>query len=863
MRSGEPRWPVVLFALLFPLAGAPSLTFAQEAPAETEAAQPAAEEPEPPRFDSEIVVTGSRSQPRSVTESMVPIDVVSAHDFSDLGEPDLSYQLRTLVPSYNVNSQPVNDAAIVVRPANLRNLAPDHTLVLVNGKRRHRASVIQWTGNGVADGSQGPDVSPIPSIALRQVEVLRDGASAQYGSDAIAGVLNFLLKDDSQGGSIEVRGGGYQEGDGETFSVAGNVGLPMGENGFANLSLDYGESDPTSRSVQRDDAALLISNGNTHVRDPAQIWGSPDVDYDAKLFGNFGKLLPSGQQLYAHGNYAKKTVTGGFNYRNPNSRSGVFSIDGGQTLLVGDMLDARDGVLDGSAHCPVVTVGSNGVPDPEALARVLADPNCFSFQEMFPGGFTPQFGGDVIDRSLVAGLRGTAGSLAWDGSVSYGYNAVDFFIFETINASLGPATPTSFDIGSYAQRDLSANLDLTYPLGDHTNLAGGLEWREEEFTIGAGQVESYQVGPLAAQGFSAASNGFNGFGGTTVGAWSRGNYAVYGDLERSASDERWTLGLAVRLEDFEDFGTTTNGKLAGLYKLTDAWRVRGSVSTGFRAPTPGQSNAHNVTTQFDVQAGELQEHGTIPPTSRVAQLRGGEPLVPEESINYALGAIFDDGPLSVTVDFYQINVDDRLTLSQNFTLTPAEIDQLLAEGITGAGDLNDFRFFVNDFDTRTRGVDVVATYTPKALRADTSFSLVLNHTETGVTRYNPETLDAVRIRQLESALPETRCNLAIHQRLPGGASGLARVSYFGAWFDAEDGQTYQGKPIVDLEGSYPVRGNLTLALGGQNVFNTYPQENPTAAAGLGNRYSQFTPFGFNGAYWYLRLQYRWDALWGR
>ncbi|HJX27643.1 MAG TPA: TonB-dependent receptor [Thermoanaerobaculia bacterium] len=449
--------------------------------------------------------------------------------------------------------------------------------------------------------------------------------------------------------------------------------------------------------------------------------------------------------------------------------------------------------------------------------------------------------------------------LSWDGSLSYGFNEIDFFIFETINASLGPATPTSFDIGSYGQRDLSANLDLAYPLGDHTNLAGGLEWREEEFAIGAGQLESYEVGPLAAQGFSSASNGFNGFGGITVGTWNRGNYAVYADLERRARDERWTLGLAVRLEDFDDFGTTTNGKLTGFYKLTDAWRVRGGVSTGFRAPTPGQANSHNVTTQFDVQSGELQEHGTIPPTSRVAQLRGGEPLVPEESLNYALGTIFDKGPLSLTVDFFQIDVEDRLTLSQNFTLTPAEIEQLLTEGIASARNLNNFRFFINDFDTRTRGVDVVATYTPRALRGNTSFSLVFNHTETEVTRFNPETLDDVRIRQLEAALPETRWNLTAHQRLPGGVSALARLSYYGSWYDAEDVRTYGGEPIFDLEGSYPVRDDLTLALGGQNVLNTYPEENPNAAAGLGNRYSQFTPFGFNGAYWYLRLQYRWGA----
>jgi iron complex outermembrane receptor protein len=442
----ENRWfkNLLFFSMIAVLfCGLPLQAIAQEEEASEEEQATEEEKESAETFSEEIVVTGTRAQPRSAVESMVPIDVISSDDFTKQGDTDLSNQLRTLVPSYNVNTQPISDAATVVRPANLRNLAPDHTLVLINGKRRHRAAVIYWLGNGVADGAQGPDISTIPSIALRQVEVLRDGASAQYGSDAIAGVLNFLLKDSSEGGSFELRTGGFTAGDGNTTSFAGNIGLPLGETGFANFSIEIGQSDATDRSVQRDDAAALIAAGNTAVANPAQVWGSPETEDDIKFWGNFGYLTNSGKQLYAHTNYASKTVTGGFYFRNPNTRSAVFSGDGGQTLLIGDLLDAQDGILDGSANCPVVNIVNN-VPDPAALAAVIANPNCFSFQELFPGGFTPQFGGDVEDYSVVAGIRGqTGGGLVWDASVSTGSNEVDFFITNTVNASLGPDTPRS------------------------------------------------------------------------------------------------------------------------------------------------------------------------------------------------------------------------------------------------------------------------------------------------------------------------------------------------------------------------------------------------------------------------------------
>jgi iron complex outermembrane receptor protein len=802
------------------------------------------------KLEEEVFVTGTRTEPRSVTESTAPIDVLSSREFEGLTGADLSDQIRTLVPSYNVNTQPISDASTIVRPASLRNLAPDHTLVLINGERRHRAAVIYWLGNGVADGAQGPDISAIPSIALRQVEVLRDGASAQYGSDAISGVMNFMLRDARKGGTVELRGGTTQDGGGNAFAIAGNTGLPLGQHGFLNVTGEFAGSDPTDRSVQRDDAALLTSVGNTAVKNPAQIWGSPKIEDDIKVWANTGYLFSGGQQLYGLGNYVSKKVTGGFYYRNPNTRGGVFSPDGGETLLIGDVLDARDGVRDGSARCPVVRI-TGGRPDAAALARVFADPNCFSYQEMFPGGFTPQFGGDVRDYSAVAGIRGlTKNRLSWDLSAGLGSNEVHFFIFNTVNASLGPDTPTSFDPGLYKQDEVNVNLRVGYPLNSTVHLAGGLEWRDEKFTIGAGQRESWVNGPFADQGFSAASNGFPGFAPISEGNWSRSNFAGYVDAEASRSSN-WTVGAAARFEHFADFGSTLNGKLAGRYAFNPNFALRGSVSTGFRAPTPGQSNAYNVSTQFDLVRFDLVNNGTIPSISPVAALRGGKPLIPEKSINYSFGAVLRAGKMQVTTDLFRIDLRDRLAITQNFELTPAEVQGLLREGITSAASITNFRFFTNDFETTTQGIDVVATYTA----GKTDVHLLFNHTDTEVTDFNPDTLAESRIQQLEQALPKTRAALAVTHTI-NKLRMLGRVSTYSGWYDFDDSFSYPGGHVlVDLEGSYKLGRGITLIAGAQNVLNHYPDENPNARAGVGNLYSQYTPFGFNGAFWYGRVKF--------
>ena len=838
-----------------------------------------------------VVVIGTRAKPRSVLDSAVPIDIVSREDFAKQGGADLPDLLRTLVPSYNINTQPISDASTVVRPANLRGLAPDHTLVLVNSKRRHRASVIHWLGNGLSDGSQGPDLSPIPAIALQQVEVLRDGASAQYGSDAIAGVMNFQLKDNYQGGSFEFKPGIYQYGDGRQFAVAGNIGLGNPD-AWSSLSFEYGGADPTIRSVQRTDALNMINAGNFSVKDPAQIWGQPIVENDFKFFTNYGATLTDTINFYGHANYARKRVEGGFYFRNPNTRSGVFSTTGGETLLVGNLqgltvetadwetrkadweaqnaaaVEAGEAFPELSPHDADDIPITNHVPDPERLQAVKNDPNLFTFQEMFPGGFTPRFGAFAWDSSVVIGVEGTAleealgNPLTWDASGSFGRHHADFFIFNTVNASLGPDTPTYFDPGDYIQTDYNLNFDVTYPLHDKVFLASGLEYRNEGFEIIEGERESHQIGPLAVQGFTAASNGFSGFSPVATGTWHRYNVAAYLETEIRPI-EPLLIALAVRGENFEDFGATLNYKAAANYKITETMRLRGSYSTGFRAPTPGQQNTFNITTEYDFEKGDLVNNGTIPSTNAAVGVVTGKEdnsLDPETSNNFTGGFTVDILGINFTLDFFGIFLKNRLSVSQDFALTASQKEQLIAEGVTSAANLEKFRFFINDFNTSTQGVDFVIT----APIPNGKLIAVYNSTSTKVTDHNPDTLNEDRIRELQENLPKHRANLTVGQSITDAWGVLGRASYFGGWFDSEDylqnpnvpgtGE-YTGRVIFDLETTYTVESGLALTLGGKNILNTFPDENPNAAASVGNKYGQFSPFGFDGAFWYTKVGY--------
>ncbi|QTH64082.1 TonB-dependent receptor [Psychrosphaera ytuae] len=813
-----------------------------------------------------IAVVGSRAAPRSIGDSPVPVDVISSEEFNKQGSTDMVSMLQTSVPSFNVNEQPINDASTLVRPANLRGMAADHTLVLVNGKRRHRSAVITFLGGGLSDGAQGPDLSVIPSIAIKQVEVLRDGAAAQYGSDAIAGVINFVLKDDQEGGQFEVKYGSHYEGDGDTIQYAGNVGLPLTSEGYANFSFEFKEADPTSRSVQRDDAAALIAAGNNFVADPAQVWGNPEIKDDIKLFGNFGLQLNKDAEAYMFINYAEREVEGGFYFRNPHNRGGVndggTDDDGNQLLLVGDLTG------DMSGNCPTdIQVGSNVLQNSRYINEVANNPDCFAFNEMFPGGFTPKFGGKIVDSAIALGTKGETDlfvdELNYDISFYAGSNEVDFMIRNTINPSLGPDTPTEFKPGKYIQSEQSLNLDLSKyydNFNDGTlNVAGGVEFRHESYESIAGDYKSWEIGPLASQGFGIGSNGFPGLSAKSAGKADRRSFAIYTDLEYMVNDDLM-LSAALRFEDFSDFGNTTKGKLAGRYQLNDTMALRGAFSTGFKAPTIGQSNVRNVTTAFGTD-GKLIDRATLPPTNPVAVLKGGQPLQPEESESISFGFVgeFDNG-LFVTVDYFNIEVTDRIATVSGIKLTQDDIDTLLAQGVQDASSFTEVSYFTNDFDTDTKGVDVVANYSQDFMGGENKYSLAYNWTETEVTQHS-ENISAERVRMIEENLPKHRWSFTTNHQNDGWRL-MARVNYFA---DIYEDHLDSGLPIedisaeftVDLEAGYDINENFELIVGAKNAFDETPDENTQWDNEIaGAKYPVTSPIGINGGFYYLKGVYK-------
>lgn len=836
-----------------------------------------------------IAVVGSRAAPRSVADSPVPIDIIGADELTKSGSTDMLEILKGTVPSLNVHANPISDGATLVRPANLRGLSADSTLVLLNGKRRHRSSVIAFLGGGINDGAQGPDISVIPSIALKQVEVLRDGAAAQYGSDAIAGVMNFVLKDNNDGGSLSVRSGEFYEGDGASTQVSGNVGMPFTDNGFANLSFQYKNSDATSRSVQRADATTFAQAG-LDVADPAQIWGSPEVNDDITIFGNVGVDLGNDKDFYMFGNYSERDVRGGFYYRNPTTRPGVYggnvrNLDGMAAYRPGDdNPDAQArwdgapatilvGSLDGLSqqlNCPVVELDApGGLPNADALGQ-LAAANCFAHNQGIPQGFTPNFGGNITDTSLTIGTKGEfnggfADGWLFDVSGAVGRSESQFLIFDTLNSSLGPDTPRDFAPGKYIQLEKTFNYDMAklvdIGLDELANIAGGLEWREESFEVIAGDPASFEAGPLFDQGFSIGSNGFPGFKPEDQGVSTRRSYALYGDAEVPFT-EAFLMGLAVRYEDYDTFGSTANFKITGQLHATDDLSFRGSVSTGFRAPTVGQANVSNV--QTNLSSGVLVDSALLPPTNPISVELGGTELTPEESVSYTFGGVYRAGDVFITVDYYNIEVDDRISQSAKIDLTDENKATLKAAGVPNVDGLAQVSFFTNDFDTTTQGIDVVANYSTDLMGGSAKFSLAYNWNETEVTRSSPIT-GAFKVKRLEEDLPNHRGTATWAQSMDD-FSFFTRVNYFGEYqgvhvdFDAT-AITASAAITVDFEANYFLNDAITLTAGAQNIFDQDAERiNIPAAADIPNNnwggiFYETSPFGINGGYYYLQATY--------
>lgn len=833
-----------------------------------------------------IAVVGTRSAPRSVIDSPVPLDIIGVNEFTQQGSTDIISMLATLVPSFNVNDQPINDASSLVRPANLRGMASDHTLILINGKRRHRSSAITFLGGGLSDGAQGVDISNIPASSLQQIEVLRDGAAAQYGSDAIAGVINFVLNDNDAGGTFDVRAGQYSQGDGDLLQLQGNLGLALGTNGFINLSTEYKQQKATNRSVQRDDALLLIEAGNEYVESPTQIWGSPKIDYDFKFLVNMGYQLSSANELYSFANLAQRKVQGGFYFRNPQTRDGVFegrpNEQGIPTLLVADL----DGIGQGIS-CPKVLITDENILDDEDYLLIADDTtaigqNCFSFNEILPGGFTPQFGGTISDLSWVFGIKGKS-STDWeyDLSAGVGYSEIDYQISQTVNPSLGPDTPFSFNPGLASQLEKNVNIDLFKQFNIdqkyQINFATGLEWRRESYRQKMGDLSSYVIGDLAfnpntgvSQGFGVGSNGFQGYNDQSAGKWSRGNWATYTDFEVHMSDA-FLFGLAARYEDFTDFGSTFDGKVSARMILNESLTLRGSVSTGFKAPTVGQSNVVNVTTAFS--PGGLEDQATLPPTNPISIQLGATPLSPEESINISFGMVGEIAKqFYFTLDYFNIELHDRISTTSALHLSQDDINTLVSEGITEATSYGSAKFFTNDFDTTTQGIDAVVNYETYLFNIPSRFMFTYNWTDTKVDRvtlysrmkadgttYLESNLTPQRIQMIEDNLPAHRGSVSVVQAYNNLSSNI-RLNYYAGFYEdhldaAASLDIYTGSEVtLDLDISYQLNANFKLSAGAKNLFDNRPDRNPYSG-NAGALYAATSPLGINGGLYYLRALY--------
>ncbi|MDE0052820.1 MAG: TonB-dependent receptor, partial [Gammaproteobacteria bacterium] len=446
--------------------------------------------------------------------------------------------------------------------------------------------------------------------------------------------------------------------------------------------------------------------------------------------------------------------------------------------------------------------------------------------------------------------------LTYDVSVSYGRNNLDFFIHETVNASYGPATPRSFDIGANAQTETNFNVDLTYAmdvgLASDLNVASGFEWRDEGFKIVTGEQLSWDTGPFGADGFSARSNGFGGFNPASAGKWDRANIAAYADLEADVND-CVRLGGALRWEDFDDFGSVVNFKLAGRVQMNDLVAVRASVGSGFRAPTPGQQNANNLSTVVDSATGVFREQGTVASTNPVALALGGAPLDAESSNNFTLGFLVQtDGGLDLTVDLFRIDLADRIALSDNLTVTDAIRADLMAAGVAAAEDFNRIRYFTNDYDTRTTGLDVVLTQRFDTGLGVTNLLAGYNRTMTEITELE-QASTASRVASIESGAPGSRISLAVNHAMDRWDL-VARLNYFGSWFDSDDNHYHDGYQYLDVSAKYTFSGNMAVIIGSDNVLDAYPDE-AVRSPSSGRLYPRYSPAGYNGRLMYGRLRY--------
>ena len=816
------------------------------------------------------VVVGSRAPHTAAAELAVPVDVYVAEDLARQGTSETSQILATLTPSVNFPRQSVTDATDIVRPFTLRGLSPDHTLVLVNGWRRHQTAVVNTFAYGTNAGSSGVDLNTIPASAIERIEVLRDGASAQYGSDAIAGVVNLVMKEGAFAPFVNVEAGryavpGYPD-DGRTIDVNGGWGFGLGR-GSLTLFAEVLDRQPTNRAWADpyEDAGTGLTDSvnsrgqvvvkNNPVPQPNHHWGD-GLERDIMTMANLRLPLNDARtsEVYAFGGYSLRSGTG------------------------------------------------NGY-------RRYAG-NYRNWPEIYQLGFLPEFNPDARDYSLAGGYRGATQGWSFDVGASFGRNDFDYNLRNTLNASLGPcvapAAPcapgsdgvlgnvddpgipnqTSFFAGQLRRDELIAAINaakrLDLGLASPVNLAVGAAFRRESYRITQGERASWIDGGHLAQDSSDAPGGsqvFQGFAPSDEADQSRTNVSAYVDLETDLSP-RLLGNLAGRFERYSDFGSLVTGKLAFRYQASPRLTLRAAGSTGFRAPGLGQINFSKVVT--NVIAGVFEEIGIFPVEDSAARLLGARPLQEETSVNFSAGFAFSPRDnLTFTADYFHVKINDRILLGATFDDDTTRA--ILTRG--GFTEIAGVQYFTNGLDTRTQGVDVTGSFRTPAGAGMLDLTGSVNYTSNEITGYDPlpavlrnadqETglIDSVTYIGITEERPDWRATMTA-QYSAGRLRGLARASYFGKFSSAQPGycdrcrERFGAKTLFDAEVGYRL-SLVDLAVGVRNIFNTYPdqpssttptdKDDPSSDPAMlyNNNYGTFpwaaaSPFGYNGRYVYVR-----------
>jgi iron complex outermembrane recepter protein len=791
----------------------------------------------------QIIVTGTRVANRSALDTAAPVDVVSADALHNLGSTEVNQALSVALPSYNFPRPGLADGTDTVRPATLRGLAPDQTLVLVNGKRRHSAALVNLNGT-IGRGAAAVDLNTIPNDILQSVEVLRDGASAQYGSDAIAGVINLRLRENRDGGSIGVTYGwddttyvtktgappagatwsapsqlSQNRNDGDSWTISGWKGLSLGDRGFLDVAVEYKDQAHTERGGwdfrQQYPKIGPAFDPREADFDRFNAWyGEPELQ-QTTVFANAGYDLNGDAKLY-----------GWLSYQDRDAKSAGF------------------------------------------FRRALDDRNVI---QIYPDGFLPIIAPQVTDYSGAFGTTWKLGEWDMDSSFVYGKNKMEFTIENTLNRSLGTASKTSFDAGGFDYDQLVFNFSGVRPVAvsgfsSPLNVAAGIEARREGYSIFAGEPDSYRYGGVTLPNGTPGAPGsqvFPGFRPSDEVDEHRNEVGAYLDLEANIT-EKFLASVAARLEDYSDFGSNVSGKLSARYDFVPEFALRGSIQTGFRAPSLAQQNFSSTSTNFI--NGVPFDILTLPVDDPVARALGAKDLDPEKSKNYSLGTVIRFDQLSITIDAYRIDIDNRIVLSEN--LNQANVQAYLAaQGFTGIGGA---RFFINGVDTTTKGVDIVAHYPWVTDAGRFDFTLTANFNNTDVTKVPttaplealnppPPLFARINVLTFEEGNPKNKFGAQASWQLERFGATL-RATRYGEYltpgttaaFDFRDGAT----TLVDIEGRFGITTHLKAAIGADNVFDQYPKDYPPSLNTTGNAaFSNYSPFGRTGRFVYGRLNY--------